>query len=222
MAASFPGFPLALNVRQILAIDLGTDLLPALALGTEKPEADVMQRPPRPRGTHLIDNKLLSRAFLWLGMIEAVMCFAIFIAIYISSGNVAALNIPHLARLTAQIPIPRFLEISNIHPVAVSVFFVGVIMAQIGNVFACRTSKLSNRSLGWLSNKYILIGIILELLGILVLTKVPEIASLFQHQDIPLKYWGGLALFPFILYGLERIRKQVVLVMEARTHSPGQ
>ncbi len=45
--ASFPLMPLALSVRQILAIDLGTDMFPALALGMEKPEPDVMKRPPR-------------------------------------------------------------------------------------------------------------------------------------------------------------------------------
>ena len=63
--------PLALTVAQILAIDLGTDLLPALALGTEKPEPDVMQHPPRRRSQPLIDKPLMVRALLWLGGIEA-------------------------------------------------------------------------------------------------------------------------------------------------------
>ncbi len=39
--------PLALTVIQILSIDLGTDLLPAIALGQEPPEPEVMQQPPR-------------------------------------------------------------------------------------------------------------------------------------------------------------------------------
>ena len=46
--------PLALTVMQILAIDLGTDLFPALALGTEKPEPDIMKRPPRRRNQPLV------------------------------------------------------------------------------------------------------------------------------------------------------------------------
>ncbi|HSB65160.1 MAG TPA: cation-transporting P-type ATPase, partial [Anaerolineales bacterium] len=67
--------PLALGVKQILAIDLGTDLFPALALGSENPEPDVMERPPRPKTHPLVDAKLLQRSFLWLGMIEALLCF---------------------------------------------------------------------------------------------------------------------------------------------------
>ncbi|MFJ5612588.1 cation transporting ATPase C-terminal domain-containing protein [Streptomyces sp. NPDC093221] len=41
--------PLPLTVLQILAIDLGTETLPALALGREPAEPGVMDRPPRPR-----------------------------------------------------------------------------------------------------------------------------------------------------------------------------
>ena len=63
--ANFPLIPLALSVRQILAIDLGTDMFPALALGMEKPEPDVMKRPPRPRNQPLLDSGLLWRAFGW-------------------------------------------------------------------------------------------------------------------------------------------------------------
>lgn len=51
VAATFTGFPLVpISAVQILAIDLGSDVLPALALGAEPPEADVMDRPPRPAG----------------------------------------------------------------------------------------------------------------------------------------------------------------------------
>ena len=41
------GIPLPLTIMQILAVDLGTDMLPALALGAEAPSPQVMQRPPR-------------------------------------------------------------------------------------------------------------------------------------------------------------------------------
>ncbi len=64
VTGSFPGIPLALTVRQILAIDLGTDIFPALALGIEKPEPDVMKRPPRPRRQPLLDRGLVIRAFV--------------------------------------------------------------------------------------------------------------------------------------------------------------
>ena len=96
--ANFPLVPLALSVRQILAIDLGTDMFPALALGMEKPEPDVMKRPPRPRNQPLLDRGLLSRAF-WLGMIEATLCFAGFLSIFILSGHADEIGLPFLASL---------------------------------------------------------------------------------------------------------------------------
>jgi magnesium-transporting ATPase (P-type) len=46
--------PAALTVLQILAVDLGTDLLPALGLGAEAPESGLMRQPPRPRSAPLL------------------------------------------------------------------------------------------------------------------------------------------------------------------------
>ena len=48
-ALSGGAIPLPLTVLQILAIDLGTEILPALALGREPAEPGLMDRPPRPR-----------------------------------------------------------------------------------------------------------------------------------------------------------------------------
>src|SRR5581483_3649827 len=65
--------PLPLSVMQILAIDLGTELLPALALGLERPEPDVMSRPPRRRDQHLFDFDSLARGYGFLGLITTGM-----------------------------------------------------------------------------------------------------------------------------------------------------
>lgn len=63
--------PLPLTIIQILAIDLGIDMLPTLALGAEKPTRDLMRHPPRDPKERLFNFKLLSRAYLFLGPIEA-------------------------------------------------------------------------------------------------------------------------------------------------------
>ena len=59
-----------LNALQVLAIDLGSDVLPALALGGEEPETDVMQRPPRSRKAHLLNRETVGR-ILFLGGIQS-------------------------------------------------------------------------------------------------------------------------------------------------------
>jgi len=68
--------PLAMNVMQILSIDLGTDLVPALALGAEPPEPGIMEQPPRKLSEHAITPGLLARAYLFLGLIQSAAAMA--------------------------------------------------------------------------------------------------------------------------------------------------
>lgn len=80
------GIPLPLTIIQILAIDLGTDMLPALALGTEEPEPGVMQKPPRPREEPLLTLPVLARAYLWLGPFEALAAMTGFFWFLLNRG----------------------------------------------------------------------------------------------------------------------------------------
>ncbi|MGH3258792.1 MAG: cation-translocating P-type ATPase, partial [Streptosporangiaceae bacterium] len=68
--------PLPLTVMQILAIDLGTDTLPALALSREPAEPGLMDRPPRPRRQGVISAGMLARAWGFLGLISATHVMA--------------------------------------------------------------------------------------------------------------------------------------------------
>ena len=70
--------PLPLTIIQILAVDLGTDMLPALALGAEKPHARTMQQRPRPRSERLLSWALLWRSYGFLGIMEAAAAMAAF------------------------------------------------------------------------------------------------------------------------------------------------
>jgi Ca2+-transporting ATPase len=205
--ANFPLMPLALNVRQILAIDLGTDMFPALALGMEKPEPDVMKRSPRPRNQPLIDRGLLWRAFGWLGMIEAVLCFAGFLSIFVLSGHVDEIGLPFLAQLSVPINWRLSLSFGEALLVATTVYHAGVVTAQAGNALACRSERARSSSLGWLSNPYIWIGIMIELLAILAMIYVPSLARIFNHVPLPTRFWFGLALNAPFLYSIEWIRK---------------
>ena len=219
VSATFVHIPLALNVRQILAIDLGTDMLPAVALGVEKPEPDVMKQPPRPRNQPLIDNWLLIRSFLWLGMIEAGLCYAGFFSVYLLSGNLGLLSIP----VVGQITIPPFLQLSltpeQAELMAAAVFHAGVVMSQVGNAFACRSEATRGRYLGWISNKYLLFAVAVEVIGIVIMIYWPPLADHFGRIAIPPFYWIGLSMFSLIVYGLEWIRKRIIRGLKSRAKS---
>ncbi|HJW91794.1 MAG TPA: cation-transporting P-type ATPase [Anaerolineales bacterium] len=196
--------PLALTVRQILAIDLGTDMLPGLALGTEKPEPDIMQRKPRRRDQPLIDRSLLVRAFLWLGLIETILAFSGFFLIHAISGVGATWPLDFQAR----VPALGSLEVNPTLLLAITVYHAGVVMAQVGNVFASRSEINRGRSLGWLSNRFLFIGVAVEIGLIIALIYLPPLAVVFQHVPLPPILWLWLGTYPLILYSLEWVRKE--------------
>jgi P-type Ca2+ transporter type 2C len=197
--------PLALTFKQILAIDLGTDLLPALALGTEKPEPDIMEHPPRRRSQRLVDRSLIRRSFFWLGMIEAGLCYFGYTLVYAMFGKLSWISLPVLERLGASlISDPTDSQVTTL---AVTVYWSGVVMAQVGNAFATRTERLRGRALGWLSNPGLIGSVMIELLLVVALVYYPPFAQAFDHVALPAIFWVGLGLFAPTLYGLDWLRK---------------
>ncbi len=217
--------PLALGVNQILAIDLGTDVLPALGLGSEKPEPDVMRRPPRPKDKHLVDRFLLRRSFTWLGMIETFLCYAGFLLVFYLSDRMYLISDAVKTIHPPEVPWPAiamyFADLSNanIYSLAITVFYAGLVMAQVGNAFACRAETNRGRSLGWTSNIYLLIGVIVEVLLLLIVIYFPPVARWFEFYPLPAIFWLWLAPYPLVLYVAEWIRKAVVRKLQLHPES---
>jgi magnesium-transporting ATPase (P-type) len=215
LTASLPLVPLALTVRQILAIDMGTDLFPALALGIEKPEPDVMTHPPRPRNQPLLDRSVLMRA-IWLGSIEAILCFAGFVAIFFLSGLTSKIGLGFLPVPAIPDDLRLHLTLAEAILLASTVYHAGVVTAQAGNALACRSEHLRSSFLGWLSNSYLLGGIFLELFGIICIVYVPFLARIFKHMAIPIWMWIGLGSYALIIYSIEWVRKSIVRRINTR------
>jgi len=192
--------PLALTVAQILAIDLGTDLFPALALGMDTPEPGILLRPPRRRDQPLVDGRLILRACAWLGLLEAILCYTGFFFVYYSYGYPLWNGLPFGSALDQPIAV---------YVVATTTFHAGVVLSQVGNAFACRSETRNVRHMGWLSNRFLLLGIAIEIVLILSMIYIHPLAVAFEHRPLPPNYWLGLALFAPLLYGFERVRKSI-------------
>jgi magnesium-transporting ATPase (P-type) len=102
---------------------------------------------------------------------------------------------------------------ANAYALAVTVFYAGVVMAQVGNAYACRTERGQVRQIGWLGNRLLITGIVVEIGLLLVLVYVKPIAALFGHAPIPPAYWIGLGFYPLILYLLDWTRRTVVRLL---------
>jgi sodium/potassium-transporting ATPase subunit alpha len=186
--------PLPLTIMQILAVDLGTDMLPALALGTEKPTPSVMKQPPRSRDERLLDFSVISRAYLFLGPIESVACMFGFFFVLYRGGWIwgTALRPDNLLYMQAT-----------------TACLTAIIITQAGNVFACRTSKESVLSLGLFTNRVIFIGIGFELALQFFIIYHPWGNRLFSTHPISLTTWLVLLPFAAVLFFAEETRKYI-------------
>lgn len=185
--------PAALNVLQILAVDLGTDLLPALGLGAEQPEPGLMHRPPRPRQTPLLDRPLMVRAYLVLGLTEALMAMAGYLAFWHQAG-LSWLELRALAPQLLHGQAPA--ELVLLQHQASSVAFGFIVFGQIGVAMACRSSWRSN---GWRSNGLLWFGVGFELVFLAVLVMVQPVAEVVAMAPFPLTWLGWMLLAPWVV-----------------------
>jgi Ca2+-transporting ATPase len=197
--------PPALVVLQILAIDLGTDMIPALALGAEKPEQGIMKQPPRKKSQSLLDLSLLARAYGFLGLIEAVLGMSVFLLVWWSYGysfaDLQAVSSAILAH-TAD-PATR-----AIYQQATTATLVTIVACQDGNVFACRSERTSIFALGFFSNRLIWFGIVTEWILILSIIFLQPLENIFATAPIAIWQWLLLLICPPILLGAEELRKR--------------
>ena len=182
--------PLPLTVMQILAIDLGTDMMPALGLGVEPPEEGVMDRPPRRLSDRLLNRQLLIKAFVWYGLIEAALAMgAFFLNYWVNQGN---LN--HLASSG-----PLYRE-------ATTMTLGAIIFTQIGMAMNSRKGRGSIFQLKPFANRIISLGIVLEIVLFIILSYVPLFHTLFNTAPIGLDDWLYLLACPCVIMALEEIR----------------
>lgn len=101
------------------------------------------------------------------------------------------------------------LTTTELYLMAITVFHAGVVFAQVGNAFACRSEVNPIRKVGIFSNTRLLLGIVVEILIILVLIYFPPLAKAFNHFPIPGIIWLGIIMFAPIQYLLECFRKLI-------------
>jgi magnesium-transporting ATPase (P-type) len=170
-ALSGGGAPLALGVLQILALDIGTDMLPALALGAEPPSRTVLQGPARTGG--LVDRRLLGRAFGVLGPTEAAVALGAF------------LTVLHLGGWSwGQPASPALLATAS------GTAFTTVVLGQLANAFACRSERRLVGSWSWRGNRLLLVAVAIELMLLAAFVGLPPLAAVLGQALPPPVGWA--------------------------------
>jgi magnesium-transporting ATPase (P-type) len=199
--------PLPLTVLQLLAFDIGTETLPALALGRERPEPGLMQQPPRKRSESVIQPAMLLRAWLFLGPICAALAMAGFFYVMLGAGW-------HPGDPTGE-----GTPLHHAYQQATTMTFLGMIAGQIGTAFAARTERASLRSIGAFSNRLLLWGIGFELALAALLIYAPPFQALLATAALTPDMLLFVAPFPFIVWGADEIRRWLLRIRAARRSS---
>jgi calcium-translocating P-type ATPase len=184
--------PLPLTVIQILAVDLGTETLPALALGREPAEPGVMDEPPRRRSEGIIRPAMLIRAWLFLGGISAALVLGGFFYVLLRAGWS-----PGDATGGGTTLHDAYIQ-------ATTMTFLGIVACQVGTALAARTEHASLRETGFFTNRLLLWGIVFELLFAALVVATPLAAPL--GMSVP--SWDALVLlvpFPLIVWGADEL-----------------
>jgi magnesium-transporting ATPase (P-type) len=179
--------PLPLTVMQLLAFDVGTETLPALALGREPAEPGLMERPPRPRSEGVIRPPMLLRAWLFLGLICAVLQMAGFFFVLLRAG------------WQPGDPTGQVTPLHQAYLTATTMTFLGMIVGQIGTAFAARTEHASLRSVGVFSNRLLLWGIGFELVLAAVIIYFPPFQALLATAPLSPVELLFVVPYPFIV-----------------------
>lgn len=183
--------PLALTVMQVLSIDLGTDMIPAIGLGAELPEGGVMDRPPRPQKEPLLSRGVFSRA-LWYGMIESAVAMAAFFFLY---------------RLNGWRPGMPMAGTGTLYRMGTTMTLAAIVCTQVGVVFNCRTERISIFKAGLSTNRMVLIGIACELTLLCVLIYTPFLHELFNTAPLGLREWAALLVCAPTMLLIDETRK---------------
>jgi sodium/potassium-transporting ATPase subunit alpha len=181
----FLKIPLPLSVIQILSIDLGSDMLPGLALGSEKPEKNIMNRPPAGSQERILDWEVFKRGYFFVGIIEAAAAMAAFVSFLLLHGwqyGTIDLADPYM------------------HRQAMTMTLLGAISCQLMNVWTMRSWEFSAFSVGLFSNPLLLGAMVIELVWIGMLLYVEPVQNIFNTATVPLTELWVLLPFPILLF----------------------
>jgi Ca2+-transporting ATPase len=168
--AMLAGLPLPLTAIQLLVLNLITDGAPALALGLEKGEPDIMDRPPRPVEEPVINRQMVWGIVIQTIAITAATMIAFVIGLSRFPGNLAA---------------------------AQTMAFATLSISELFRAYTSRSERYSLFSIGVLSNKYMQWAVLASLVILLSIIYVPFLDPIFDTTSLGLNEW--LVILPLVL-----------------------
>ncbi len=187
--------PLPLTVTQVLAIDLGIDVLPSVALSREPPEEGVMDEPPKSKSERLFDRKVILRSLI-IGLVASAL------ALY---------NCFRAWREGGWVPGATLDPSSPVYLRGVTMTFAGIVLAQMGNLLVSRKKRGFPIGASLLRDKWIILSLLAQLSIFLAIVYAPPLQWIFQTYPLAPQDLLGLAYIPLVIVALDYVLRKLGL-----------
>ncbi|KAL0239284.1 hypothetical protein PCE1_004972 [Barthelona sp. PCE] len=207
------GLPLPLSTINILLIDLGSDILPSISLAYERPEADILDRPPRTLDTRLVTAKLVSFSYLQIGVMQALGGLATYFSVFkhynISAGDLIFSQIDFNNKDIASWNGFNYDARQEILLEAQTACFIAIIIVQYADLAICKTQRLSIFQHGW-NNRTSTLGILFETLWGLSMSYVPIFNTVFLTRPLKGVFFLPAIPWAFAIFIYDELRKWII------------
>ncbi|XP_018052959.1 PREDICTED: sodium/potassium-transporting ATPase subunit alpha-like [Atta colombica] len=200
--------PLPLVIELVICIDVGTDVVPAIALAYEKAESDIMRRAPRnPQYDKLVNKRLISITYGQIGMTQAFAGFYTYFMVLMMNGFMP--NRLLGLRIEWENPSINDLQDSwgqtwtyknrmNLLMEAQSGYFLSIVITQMVDLIMCKTRRNSIFQQG-MSNWFVNFSFVFEAILTGLLLYVPGTEYVLKTMPlIAYWYWPSLPLGAFL------------------------
>lgn len=185
------GLPIPLVAIQILAIDLGTDVLPSLSLSFEREEAEIMTQKPRASKGGIMNWGMIGN-LLKTGLNMGILALAVFtISLYIGGWRYG--EIPDLSDIN--------------YKSALGASYATLVICQFANILSLRGQKISVWKNKLLSNIWLVYAEIVSFVLLFVILFVPALQKVFYTSPLKPAAWIGIGLSFFIFLIISEYRK---------------
>ena len=216
MTNAFLGIPLPLSTFQMICICVLTDVFPALSLMMEKPEKNLLARPPRSKSDHLVDWKLMIQAYLFIGFSQTFFSHCLFFWYLNWYGNFGPMDIL-LAydKWDANYKGYTLAQLNEFVFTGQTIVFVSlVVMQTFGNVFTSRTSYRSFFQrppfLKKSRNLWIFAAELVSVILLVLIVFLPFINNFFDTRRIPAQFFFMPLIFCLVIFFMDEARKLLV------------
>ena len=202
-------WPTPLLPVQLLWLNLVTDLFPALAIGVEPGEKDIMEQDPRDPTEPIIDKELVVSIAVQSIAITVAVLAAYYIALNNYAGEWKELY-QGIAASSDKLEIARLTDLLNVElREPRSIAFVTLIMAELLRSFSVRSTKYTVFELGIGTNKRLVQGVLFSFAITLIVIYVKPLHDLFNTYSLGLKDWALILPFSFLPFVLGEISKVI-------------